>query len=98
MGLTEQERGEVLRHASGGAVFMFIPSEQLSNMVLKGHPETDEINDSLRLFLIQRDAIRIDSNLIIKYCKNTLDRKNTWLLDRGDIKVISNEIEKIKGE
>ena len=88
MSLTNEERRRALEYAEKGSTFMFIPSAQLSNMITKGHPQTEKLNKSLRVFLIERDAIKIDTNLIVQYCRGELDNKNTWLLDHGDIKVI----------
>ena len=92
MSLTDREKQDALRYAVNGATFYFVPSVELSNMIVQGGPGTEEINDTLRPFLIQREAIKIEVDLVIRYCQNTLDSKNIWLLNHGDIKVIPQQI------
>ena len=98
MKLTRQERQEALTYAFNGATFYFVPSEKLSNMVIKGHPMTQDLNDTISIYLIQKDEIRLETNMVVNYCKYALDEKNTWLLDQGDIKVIPRTIEINKGK
>ena len=93
MGLTEQERKKARSYALQGAEFMFIASPVLCNMIALGSIETAELNESLLVFLLEKRPIRIDSEMVIKYCEHTLDSKNTWLLDHGDIKVVPKRFE-----
>lgn len=88
LGLTEQERRTALEYAHSGADFMFIPSSELCLMAAKGSPETTGINQTLIAILLTKKPIRLDTNTVIKYCTGTLDAKNTWLFDHGDIKVV----------
>jgi len=94
IGLTAGERQMALSYAYGGADFMFIPSSDLCDMIAKGSPETIEINSVLLAILLTRKPIRLDSNMVIKYCHGTLDSKNTWLFDHGDIKVVPHRYKK----
>ncbi len=94
LGLTAEERQMALSYAYGGADFMFIPSSDLCEMVAKGSPETIEINDVLTAILLTMKPIRLDADTVIKYCHGTLDNKNTWLFDHGDIKVVSHRYKK----
>lgn len=93
MSLTEQEKAQALIYADGGAMFYFLPSQQLSNMVMKDAPETKEINNSLKIFIVEREAIKITTEMVVKYCRNELGKMNTWLLDNGDIKVVPEKIQ-----
>lgn len=93
MGLTEHERNIAKNYALNGAEFMFIPSPLLCNMVSKGNEKTKDINPTLISLLLERKPIRIDTRMIIEYCDNKLGPKNTWLLDRGDIKVVPPRFE-----
>lgn len=94
LGLTAEERNRALDLASGGADFMFIPSSDLCNLIAKGSPETIELNRTLLAILLTRKPIRLDIMTIVEYCKGTLDNKNKWLLDHGDIKVVPHQYKK----
>ena len=91
LGLTEEEKQRALTYASGGADFMFIPSSELCNLIIKGSPETVNINSVLISILLNRKPIRLDVATVIKYCKDKLDNKNTWLLNHGDIKIVPHK-------
>jgi len=91
--LTFEERGQAITYAMNGATFMFIPSTQLRNMIAVGSPETTALPDVFQYVLLQNESIRMESDMIVKYCKGILDRKNTWILDHGDIKVVPPRFE-----
>lgn len=95
LGLTEEEKQKALTYAFGGADFMFIPSSELCNSIVKGAPETIKINHVLISILLNRKPIRLDTTTVVKYCKGTLDSNNTWLLNRGDIKVVPCQYKKL---
>lgn len=88
LGLTAEEKQMALSYAYGGADFMFIPSSDLCGIIAKGSLKTIEINDVLTAILLARKPIRLDTDIVIKYCLGTLDSKNTWLFDHGDIKAV----------
>ena len=88
-GLTEEEKRQALVYAKNGADFMFVPSTILCSMIAAGGQETEGLNKTLVAILLTKKPIRLDTNTVIKYCRGTLDFKNTWLLSRGDIKVVS---------
>ena len=94
--LNQQERSDALRYAYNGATFMFIPSEQLLNMIIADAPETKDINKTLRIILLNKKPIRMEVETIVKYCVGTLDINNTWLLDHGDVKVVPHQFKKIE--
>ena len=90
MGLTKEERIKAKQFAANGAQFMFIPSSNLCAMIAQGHILTQGLNKFLMQNLLEKKAIWIESEMLIKYCNNKLDKKNTFLFDNGDIKVIQN--------
>jgi hypothetical protein len=92
MSLTVEEKRIVKQYAYQGADFMFVPSSFLRELIIKDHPMTKNINPDLKTFLLEGKAIRIDPEMIKMYCDNKLSSANTWLLDKGDIKV---ELKKI---
>jgi len=94
LGLTEKEKQKALVYALRGADFMFIPSSELCNLIARGSPETIDINNILISILLNKKPIRLDVITVIKYCKNGLDNRNTWLLDHGDIKVVPHQYKK----
>jgi hypothetical protein len=91
-GLTQEERQAALTYALNGADFMFMPSPELRGQIVQGHPGSIGINDVMTAIILQGKPIRLDSKMIIKYCKGSLDRKNTWLFDNGDIKVVPDHL------
>ena len=86
-GLTAKEKDLALTCASNGADFMFIPSPHLCNLLVIGNPATAGINSTMVAILLNRKPIRLDTATVVKYCRGVLDRRNTWLLDNGDIEV-----------
>ena len=91
-GLTLEERDMALRYALNGADFMFIPTPELCNQIVQGCPQAVGINIIMTAIILQRKPIRLDSKMIIKYCMGTLDKKNTWLFDNGNIKVVPDHL------
>ena len=67
---------------------MFIPTNELCEKIIKKSQETKNINHVLTSIILQMKPIRLDPNMIIKYCKNKLDKNNTWLFNNGNIKVV----------
>lgn len=93
MALNRHERLLAMGYAAEGASFMFIPSESLRKKIVNDHPMTVGINAQLKVFMLEGKAIRLDPEMVVKYCKNMLSPNNTWLLDQGDIKVEPARIE-----
>ena len=93
-GLTPEEKRMALQYALNGADFMFEPTSELCNKIVLGCPEAVGINDVMTAIILQRKPIRLDSEMIIKYCRGTLDRRNTWLFDNGNIKVVPCQLKK----
>ena len=93
-GLTLEEKREALIYVSSGADFMFIPSPELCNKIIQGCPESIGINKVLTSIILSREPVRLDPNMVMKYCLGTLDRNNTWLFDNGNIKVVPHQYKK----
>lgn len=87
-GLTQEEKNTALIYAKNDADFMFIPSPELRSKVVQGCPESIGINQVMTSIILEGKPIRLDSKMVIKYCKGSLDSQNTWLFDNGDIKVV----------
>ena len=95
--LTVAEKSIALNCALNGASFMFIPSSYLCDKVVQSAPETQDIATAQKIALLENKPIRMTTETIVKYCRGTLDHKNSWLLDQGDIQVIPPKFEtKIK--
>ena len=93
-GLTPEEKSDALKYVFNGADFMFVPSSELCTMLINDSPQTHGINNVLTTLLLERKPIRLDPNMIIKYCQGTLDKNNTWLFDNGNIKVVPHQFKK----
>lgn len=98
--LNEKEKKMLLEFLKNGAEFMFIPSSFLCEMIAADREETIGINSQLKLYILEKKQIRLSEDIIQKYCIGTIDPKNKWVLDNGDIKVIPDrfELKKIKGD
>jgi len=90
-GLTPEEKAIALTYIANGADFMFEPSSELRGKIALGCPESVGINNVMIAILLQGKPIRLDSEMVKKYCLGTLDRKNTWLFNNGNIKVVPHQ-------
>ena len=96
MSFTEEEKRQALTYAANGADFMFIPSSDLCKKIISGSEETQGINQTMTAILLEKKPIRLDPTMIIRYCRGTLDKKNTWLFNNGYIKVVPHQYKKSK--
>ena len=97
MALTPQEKSMAYQYALNGAKFMFIPTTSLRNKVANRDIQVEKMYKGCALALLSMRPVRLNVDMVIKYCTNKLDKKNTWILDQGDIKVTPSQFEtKIK--
>jgi len=92
MSFTAEERQQALTYAINGAMFMFRATEKFASEIMAGGPASEGMPEFLKIMLMKREWINLDNETVIKYCKNTLDRRNTYALDNSDIKVIPEPI------
>ena len=90
-GLTLEEKRTALQYVMNKADFMFIPSSELRSKIVQGCQESVGINHVMTTIILQGKPIRLDSEMVKKYCAGTLDKKNTWLFDNGNIKVVPHQ-------
>ena len=93
-GLTIEERRIAYQYAVNGADFMFEPSPELCSKIVQGCPESIGINHVMTAIILQRKPIRLDSETVKKYCDGSLDIRNTWLFDNGNIRVVAPQFKK----
>jgi hypothetical protein len=93
MSLTAEEKKQAIAYAANDAQFFFLPTPELRTMMVKGHPMTTGIIDPLKGFLMDGKAVKLTPKMVLDYCTGRLDKKNTWLLDQGHIKVSPPKIE-----
>jgi len=91
-GLTLEEKKLAFQYALNGADFMFDPSPELCSKIVQGCPESVGINQVLTAIILSRKPVRLDSKMIMRYCKGTLDKKNTWLFNNGNIRVVPPQL------
>lgn len=94
MKFNESEKNIALKCAANGCDFMFIPSTDLCEKIVKGDSRAKGINKAMTTIILKRNPIRLDTEMVIKYCLGTLDKKNTWLFDNGDIEVVPPRFKK----
>jgi len=87
-GLTPEEKQVACQYALNGADFMFEPTPELCSKIVQGCPESIGINYVMTSVILQRKPIRLDSQMVVKYCKGLLDKNNTWLFDNANIRVV----------
>ena len=87
-GLSPEEKRIAYQYALNNADFMFEPSSELCSKIIQGCPESIGINKVMMAIILQKKPIRLDSEMIKKYCKDVLDKKNTWLFDNGNIQIV----------
>ena len=92
MSFTEDEARQAVTYAINGAMFMFRASADLSAEILIGGQASVGLPEFLKIMMIKREWINIDSEMVIKYCRNTIDARNKYIYDNGDIKVIPEPI------
>ena len=87
MGLNKEEKERAKVYAANNAEFMFEPYSSLCELIAQDDPRTKGMDILLKTAILDKKAIRLDPKMIIKYCNYKLDRKNTFILDNGDIRV-----------
>ena len=94
-----QEANQVKQFMDNGASFMFIPYISLVELVAKGeHPMVKLMSDKIKYVIMQDGPIKIDGQMALNYYLGKMDAKNSFVLDRGDIKVIPARFETNKIE
>jgi hypothetical protein len=94
-----QEANQVDQWMRNGAKFMFIPSSSLVEIVAKDeHPMVKGMPNPIKYVIMQNKPIRIEGSMALDYYLGTMDNKNCFVLDRGDIKIIPERFEVKKKE
>ena len=96
MAFTEQERQQAMTYAINGAMFMFRAGEKLAQEASQDAITVQGMSKYMKMMVMTREWINIDSDMVIKYCNGTLDGKNKYIFDNGDIKVIPERWDSIK--
>jgi len=92
MAFTEQERQQAITYAINGAMFMFRATVKFATEITNGDPSSTGMPEWLQVMMMKREWVNLDNEMVIKYCQNRLDKKNTYALDNSDIKVIPEPI------
>jgi len=93
MSLTVEERQQAITYAANGAMFMFRATDKFALEITNGGQASVGLPKFLQIMLMKREWINLDNKTVIKYCNNTLDRRNTYVLENSDIKVIPEPID-----
>lgn len=96
MAFTEEEARQATTYAHNGAMFMYRAGEKFAKEASLNAETVAGMSDYMKMMLMTREWINIDSEMVIKYCKRELDRRNTYAFDNGDIKVIPERWNGIK--
>lgn len=86
--LTEEVIRKIKEYAFNGAEFKFTPSTELCDMIAKDIPIVRGIAKTFKELILMKLPIRVDTEMILKFCDKTLDDKNSFILHHGDINII----------
>ena len=90
----DREAMQVKNWLEKGASFMFVPSANLVEMAVKDvHPLIKKLPKTFKYVIIQNKPIRIEGQMALDYYEGKSDEKNAFILDNGDIKIITERIE-----
>lgn len=92
-GLNEEEKKKVIQYVENGADFMLMPTTDLCNKIINKDPASQGLGVIMTAIILEQKPIRISSDMVKKYCKGTLDKKNKWIFDNSNIKVIPPQFE-----
>jgi hypothetical protein len=71
--------------------FIFVPSSSLCELVIKDeHPYIKCLPQLYKKAFMEKNAIAINPDIVIKYLDKKLDERNTFILDRGEIRVVED--------
>lgn len=75
--------------------FFFIPSSNLREMISRNeHPYIKKLPDIVKSIYLSGRGYLIHQDTVVKYMEGTLDIKNTFIFDNGEIR-IHNDINSI---
>jgi hypothetical protein len=67
----------------------FIPSVWLKDIIAKGeHPFVKDIPNNRKTELLSGGGVIIQKQMVYNWIENKLDKKNSFILSNGDIRVI----------
>jgi len=67
----------------------FIPSPFLRNLITKGeHPLLQQMPKARKMEILSGEGIFIQKLMVWKWLSNTLDKKNSFILSNGEIRVV----------
>lgn len=82
-----------LRISQKDIPFKFIPSPYLRELILKNeHPNVVNLPFAYKYMFLNNEPAVIRSQMVIDYLEGTLDAKNKWLLDNGEITCVDNSM------
>tara|TARA_Y100000310_G_scaffold188861_1_gene188850 strand:- start:5056 stop:5457 length:402 start_codon:yes stop_codon:yes gene_type:complete len=83
-------KSQVVEHGNDMA-FYFLPSARLRELVLKGeHPNVKTLPKAYVQLFLEGKAVMVENQMVINYLEGTGTAQNAWLLDLGEIRVVSN--------
>jgi len=83
-------KSQVAEHGNGIA-FYFLPSAKLRELVLKGeHLNVKTLPKAYVKLFLEGKAVILENKMVIEYLEGNASVKNNWLLNLGEIRVVSN--------
>jgi len=69
----------------------FIPSAKLKEVVLRGiDPKIQGLPDGMKTLILEGKGVAIQKRLVYELLSGTLDEKNSFILNNGEIRVTQN--------
>lgn len=90
----EKEVSIVKKAIKNEADFMFIPHQKLlDDIINNSNFYVKKLPINAKKALLSKKPISISSSIVLKYYKGTLDKKNSFIFDNGDIEIIREKID-----
>lgn len=89
-----KEVNTVKKAIKDGVDFMFIPHQKLlDDIINNSNFYVKKLPINAKKALLSKKPISISSRIVLKYYKGTLDKKNAFIFDNGDVEIIREKID-----
>ncbi|MFW6025650.1 MAG: hypothetical protein ACOCRX_04845 [Candidatus Woesearchaeota archaeon] len=89
-----EEVKKVKKAIKDKADFVFIPHDKLVKDILhNSNLYAKELPSNVKKILLAKKGLRISPRIVLKYYKGVLDKKNSYILDNGDVQIIRQKID-----
>lgn len=87
------DRVQKIRNAinSDDVEFYFLPNARLKDTILQNvHPIIKELPQENKVTFLEGKGMYISKDMVLKFIDGSIDKKNKFILESGEIRVINN--------